>query len=88
MGPGGSSSGTWSLLQVQMNSRGGTHAADVRTMEVLETRLLEAQRAELQQERRGAAERPGGRGEGAAVLLRFGPAEPELRGKDALNAEV
>lgn len=66
---------------MQMDSGGGARAAEVRTIEVLETGFWEAE-PELDQERGGSAGRPGVRQSG--VLLRFGPVQTQ----DALNAEV
>lgn len=71
-----------------MNSRGGINAAEVRAMKALETRFFEVQPPVLQQDRRGDTEPPGVRPESSVVVLRFGPAVSELRGEDALNAEV
>lgn len=62
-------------------------------MKALETRLFEVQPPVLQQDRRGDTENPGVRSESSVVvvvvlLLRFGPAMSQLRGEDALDAEV
>lgn len=54
-------------------------------MKVLETRFFEAQPAALQL--RGLETR-GVRSQPSVELLRFGPAVAELRGEDALDAEV
>lgn len=72
-----------------MNSRGGINAAEVRPMKALQTRFFEVQPPVLQRDRRRGTEDPGVRSESSVVVvLRFGPAMSELRGEDALDAEV
>lgn len=82
---------TWSLAlaaEVRMNSVCGINAAEVRVMEVLETGFLEAQRQVVQKYRRVVPGGPGVRSEPSGRVLRFGPAGAQLRGEDALDAEV